>query len=81
MKSKTSEKVLTLEDGSAAKVGDTAYNYYDMEPVLIVAIDDQADPINQTWCDVRRVDGQSTYTLSDSRMCSIATAKARGWKL
>lgn len=64
---------ITLEDNIPADVGDRVYNYYDMYPVTIVAIDPSG------WCDTITDSGQRGPLLNGERMCSIETAIKKGW--
>lgn len=67
-------------------VGVRIFNYYDRKPGLIerVATRPQPDTSGMLpdgvawWVDVRHDDG-SACSLDGSRMCSIDTARSRGW--
>jgi hypothetical protein len=64
---------ITLEDGTKATIGDRVYNYYDCYPVTITAID------REGWADTVKDNGERGPWLNGERLCSVATALAKGW--
>ncbi len=62
-----------MEDGRTAEVGTKAYNYYDRYPVVIDSID------HDGWADCSEVGGTRTAMLDGQRLCSVETAKNKGW--
>jgi hypothetical protein len=61
-----------LEDGHRASIGQIVFNYYDMEHVVIMSIGSDG------WCKTESIGGYVNY-LNGARMCSIETAKQKGW--
>ena len=63
---------IITEDGKTLKVGDRAFNYYDMQPGEIELIDYDG------WFEFRHDNGSKAY-LDGSRICSIEFATKKGW--
>jgi hypothetical protein len=74
--------IIVTEDNQIVAKGDRVYNYYDMWPGTIVT-----DPDSQGWFWVKP-DGdinspplhRGQALLNGQRICTIAFAKARGFK-
>ena len=81
---------LHLEGGGVVRhaVGERVFNYYDMKPGTIVETARYPDPPTMPvhaldggaawWVKVRHDDG-SHALLDQSRLCTIDTARAKGW--
>jgi len=64
---------IILADDTTASIGAQVFNYYDRYPVTIVSIDSDG------WCDTTREDGSRGPLLNGERMCSLGTARMKGW--
>ena len=85
-------RTITTADGRILREGDRAFNYYDMELGRIGRIDDRPQPdtlAGQTsatpvaewtnyWFDFVADNGGVT-SLDGSRVCSLTTARHKGW--
>lgn len=68
-------KEIVTEDGVTLHVGDHAYNYYDMEPGVIVS-----GPDDTGWFDFKHdISGRQTI-LNGQRICSDQFARGRGFR-
>lgn len=65
-------RTTTASDGTTLTAGDKAFNYYDMKPGTVGAIDFDG------WFRFTHDDGTSA-TLNGERVCSLATAAAEPW--
>ena len=63
---------IVLEDGTYAGIGSKVYNYYDRK---VVTIGEHSD---EGWHTCFNEQGEQCL-LNGSRMCSIETAKKKGW--
>jgi hypothetical protein len=61
------------EDGATVHNGDRVYNYYDMEPGVIVT-----EPDDQGWFYVRHDKGGQAL-LNGQRICTVKAAQRRGF--
>jgi len=70
------EVVIRTEDGKSVREGDRVYDYYSMEPGVIVpnSIVMHPDP----WFDVEKDNGKRTL-LNGQRICTLQHAKRMGW--
>jgi hypothetical protein len=69
---------ITMEDGVSAKVGDVVWCYYDMNEVKIAYI------MSNGWFDTS-IEGPDNQfetrgpLLNGQRVCSLETARRKGW--
>lgn len=61
------------DDGGEFKVGDRAFNYYDMEVGTIGEIDSR-----DNWFDFHQDNGR-VVSLNGERICTIEFATRKGW--
>jgi hypothetical protein len=62
-----------LECGHVAEQGERVYNYYDHFPVTLLEED------RDGWWDTIKDDGTRGPLLNGERMCSLETARQKGW--
>ncbi len=74
---------LTLADGTTVphQLGVAVFNYYDMTPCVITRLADHPEPdtSGQLPDGLAWWVGTDSGTLDGSRLCSLATARRRGW--
>lgn len=70
------EAVIKTEDGVVVNEGDRIYDYYSMEPGVIVPNTIRMMP--DAWFDVEKDDGSRTL-LNGQRICTLTYAQRKGW--
>lgn len=74
------EHGIITEDSGIVFPGDLAYDYYNMQVVELIKVDDMPSGDPTKWADWRVVGTDKRVYLDGSRVCTIAYAKRRGFR-